>query len=235
MTPMPRFCTQCGAALAAGARFCAQCGTPVRQPVSSQAPHQQPAADRSGIAPPPPPPTARPTFAPPGPPIAAVRGGEPILSIIPGLQRQKGFPGMGVDSYSLVIAPARLVFAYLDNRAVQGYTQRAHDEAKAEGKGFLGQWGARLGWLALLERDLQASTPDRILAQSPNSFYIPNASISRVRIRRKTDTEYDSTAHMVLLINTTSGKHKFQIPTSFRITPRELKQRLRRTLGSVVK
>jgi hypothetical protein len=158
-----------------------------------------------------------------------------MLSIVLGLQRQKGFLGMSSDNYSLIITPARLVFAYLDDRAMQAYGKRARHEAKAEGKGFLGQWGAQLGWLALLEHDLQAATPDQILAQSPDSFFIPNASISRVRIRRKTDTEYDSTTHLVLLINTTSGKHKFQIPTSFRMTPRELKQRLRGTLGSVVK
>ena len=142
---------------------------------------------------------------------------------------------MGVDNYSLIITPTRLVFAHLDNRAMQTYGQRARDEAKAEGKGFLGQWGAQLSWMALLERDLQAGTPDQILAHSPDNFFIPNASVSRVRIRRKTDSEHDSTTHVVLLIDTTSGKHKFQIPASFRATPRDLKQRLSRTLGTVVR
>lgn len=236
MTLAPRFCTQCGTALAAGARFCAHCGAPVRQPAAPQAP-QPPPAVRPAVIAPPPPPAARPRFAQPAPPVAAAgaRRAEPILSIILGLQRQKGFLGMAVDNYSLIITPSRLIFAHLDNRAMQAYGQRARHEAKAEGKGFFGQWGAQLGWLALLERDLQAATPDQILAQSPNSFFIPNASVSRVRVRRKTDTEHDSTTHVILLISTTSGKHKFQIPTSFRATPRELKQQLRRTLGTVVK
>jgi len=166
---------------------------------------------------------------------AAAASAEPILSIILGLQRQKGFLGVGIDNYSLIITPTRLVFAHLDNRAMQAYGQRARHEAKAEGKGLIRQWGAQMGWLALLERDLQAATPDQILAHSPDNFFIPNASVSRVRIRRKTDTEFDSTTHVVLLIDTTSGKHKFQIPTSFRVTPRALKQSLSRTLGSVVK
>ena len=236
MTPAPRFCTQCGTALSAEARFCAQCGTPVRQPALPPAHQQPPAVNPSTIAPPPPP-AARPRFAQPAPPVAAAAGrrAEPILSIILGLQRQKGLLGMGTDNYSLIITPSRLVFAHADKRAVQAYGQRARHEAKAEGKGFFGQWGAQLGWLALLERDLQAATPDQILAQSPNSFFIPNASISRIRIRRKTDADYDSTTYVVLLINTTSGKHKFQIPSNFRATPRDLKQRLRRTLGTVVK
>ena len=237
MTLTPRFCTQCGTPLAANARFCAQCGAPVRQPAVPRATQRPPTASPPAIAPPPPPPAARPRFAQPTPPVAppAAAGTESILSIILGLQRQKGLLGMGIDNYSLIITPTRLVFAYIDNSAMQAYGQRARSEAKAEGKGLLRQWGAQLGWLALLERDLQAATPNQILAQSPNSFFIPNASISRIRIRRKTDTEFDSTTHVVLLINTTSGKHKFQIPTSFRITPRELKQRLRRTLGTVVK
>jgi len=235
MTPAPRFCTQCGTALSAGARFCAQCGTPVRQPALPRAPQQPPAVGPSTTAPPPPP-VARP-FAQPTPPVAAAaaRGAEPILSIILGLQRQKGFLGVGIDNYSLIITPSRLVFAHLDSKAMQAYGQRARLEAKAEGKGLIRQWGAQLGWLALLERDLQAATPNQILAQSTNSFFIPNASVSRIRIPQKTDTDSDSTTYVMLLIDTTPSKHKFQIPSSFRATPRDLKQRLRRTLGTVVK
>jgi len=237
MTQTPRFCTQCGAALSAGAGFCAQCGAPVKQPTVLRATQRPPAVAPPAVAPPPPPPAARPRLAQPAPPVAppTAAGTEPILSIILGLQRQKGFLGMGIDNYSLIITPSRLVFAYLDSKAMQAYGQRARHEAKAEGKGLLRQWGAQLGWLALLERDLQASTPDQILAQSPNSFFIPNATVSRIRIRRKTDPEHDSTTHVVLTINATSGKHKFQIPTSFKVTPQKLKQRLRQTLGTVVR
>lgn len=233
MTPTARFCTHCGAALAANARFCAKCGTPVKQPGAQHVAPPPPPANSTPLPPPPPQFAAPPPQAQQASPPTV--GSESILSLVLGLQRQKGLLGMGIDNYSLIITPTRLIFAHLDNRTMQTYVQRARVEAKAEGKGFFGQWGAQLAWLSLLERDLQSVSPDQLLAQNSKSFSLPNSSISRIRFRRKTSTETDTTTHIVLLIDTTSGKYKFQIPATFRITQRELKQRLSQTLGAVVK
>jgi len=211
----PPFCSHCGAQLRPGSRFCTQCGTPISQ---AQPP-----------APPPPPP---PLVAPP--PVAR-QATEPIRDVVLGLRHQKGILGMALDTYSLVLTPSRLIFAYLDKQTMNAFIQRARTEAKAHGKGFLGQWGAQLGWMALLDRDLRAAVPDQILAHSPKSFYLPVASISRIRVRRKTDAEGDMTTHITLVVDSSAGKHRFQIPTTTRITVRDLKRRLSQVLDNRVR
>jgi len=211
------YCSHCGAQLRPGAGFCTQCGAPIR--------HAQPPAPP---APPPPPPVVAP------PPVAR-QAAEPIVDVILGLQHQKGILGLALDTYSLIVTPSRLVFAHLDKPTMNAFVQRAKVEARAQGKGFLGQWGAQLGWMALLDRDLRAATPDQILAHSPKSFSLPHHSVSRVRVRRKTGAEGDTITHVTLVIDASSGKHRFQIPTTTRVTVRDLKRRLSRVLGNRVR
>lgn len=225
MNTTPRFCTQCGQPLTAGAQFCAHCGKAVRQ-ATAPAPSPTP--------PPAPPPPVVPQPANPG------YGGyqaptEPIIQIIPGLERKKGFLGLGTDHYSLVITPSRLIFAYLDSRRMQDFVNQARNQAKAQGKGFFGQMGAQLGWVRLLEQQLANTPPDHILAQDPHNFQIPNQAISKIRLRQSFDSENQTQESIRIVILTTSGKHQFRLPTSMNLSKRELKQRLQQTLGGLVR
>ncbi len=237
MSPSSRFCTQCGAPVAAEARFCGQCGAPVRQ-VSPTA-EATPIRATAPVPPPPPPPVVPrlPLPAQPGAYVApAPLQGEPALSITPGLTRSKGFLGMGRDTFTLLATPTRLVFAYLDPKAMNQLVAEARAEAKAQGKGFLGQWGAQLGWLNVLVRRYQAMSVDAILAQTPGSFFIPNATVTRVRVRRvSTNSESNIQDQTQIVIDTTGGKHKFDVAQTMGISHREVKQRLQQALGAIVK
>jgi hypothetical protein len=223
MNTTPRFCTQCGQPLTAGAQFCAHCGKAIRQAAPALSPTQPPA---------PPPPAPQ--------PMSPGYGGnhaptEPIVHIIPGLERKKGFLGLGIDNYCLVITPNRLIFAYLDSRRMQDFVNQARNQAKAQGKGFFGQIGAQLGWLRLLEQELANTPPDHILAQDPHNFQIPNQAISKIRLRQSYDSENQNQESIRIVILTTAGKHQFHLPTSMNLSKRELKQRLQQTLGGLVR
>jgi hypothetical protein len=160
---------------------------------------------------------------------------EPIVSIIPGLNRHKGFLGLAVDSFTLVLTPGRMVFAHLDANTMKALVNEAREQAKAQGKGALGQWAAQMGWLGVHVQHLQAMAPGAILAQFPGSFYIPNNAVSKVRVKRVSTSSDGTNSHdqTEVHIDSTAGKFKFVLVTG--MSHRELKQRLQQTLGAVVR
>ena len=131
-TPMPTFCTKCGAPLRAGTRFCGQCGAAIQPlPAAEAAPAGQAPTYTPPQAPPAPPSPyqgapyqgapyqSAPYQGAPQPPSA-----EPVTGVLPGLQRRKGFLGMSLENLTLVLTPHRMLFAVLTkpmmNEAVNG-------------------------------------------------------------------------------------------------------------------
>ncbi len=228
MSSPSRFCTQCGAQLPTGARFCNQCGAPVRT------------ATAEGAAPPAPP-AYTPPPAPAPPPLVAyapaAQSAEPILSITTGVTRAKGFLNMGQANYVLVLTPSRMIFAHLSTKAMNRLVTEARDAAKAEGKGFFKQAAAQMGWLNLLVERFRSMSPDRILAQDPESFFIPNASVSRVRLRRVVDSSDQSynSDHTRMTVESAAGKQRFSLQSNSSTSHRQLKQRLEQALGAIVR
>ncbi|MCC6028835.1 MAG: hypothetical protein LM591_01665 [Candidatus Korarchaeum sp.] len=49
------------------------------------------------------------------------------------------------DTYAAVITTRKMIFAQITKDMVKRATEEARQKAKAEGKGFLGQWSAQLG------------------------------------------------------------------------------------------
>lgn len=230
----PRFCSHCGKPLAAGARFCGQCGHPVQAvPASPTATPEAPA-----YAAPPPPPTYQ---APPPPPVQPAPAAppvqaEPIVTIIPGLNHHRGFMGLGVDTYTLVLTPGRMVFVKLDTNTMKTLVEEARQRAKAQGKGAMGQWVAQMGWVNVHIEHLQAMAPATMLAQFPGSFFVANNAVSKARVKRVSSGSYDDNTpdRTELHLDTTGGKYKFVLGGTG-MSAKELKQRLQQTLGAVVR
>lgn len=208
MSITPKFCTSCGTPLPDGARFCGQCGAAVQAIPASNA-----------------------TPAPATPPPAAVPS-EPILGMVLGLNRRKGFLGMSADAFNLVITPQCLVFAFMSKKTMQDAVMAARREAKEQGKGALGQWAAQMGWLGVMARRYQSMTPDEILAQYPGSFVIPRAEVKRVRVDESDDDDGPSITSVV--VETQSGRHAFQA-SMMSGGASQIQKALREALGSIVK
>jgi hypothetical protein len=163
------------------------------------------------------------------PPVAPA---EPIVAIIPALGKRTGFLGMGVDNYSLLLAPARMVFAHFTNRMMQEAVATARAEAKGQGRGFFGQWAAQLAWLDVLCRQYQQLPVDTILAQYPGSFFIPNAQVRRVRVEQPYADDDEPTPKPELTVEATAGKFTFTLSG---MSMGDARRALQQTLGYVVK
>lgn len=200
MNADPKFCSQCGVALNPGARFCPQCGQPVT--AATPSPPQRP--------------------SPPS--------NEPILGIVPLAQRRKGFLGLGVETFNIIITPHRLVFAIVTKEQMNQAVATARDQARSEGKGFFGQAAAQMGWVNVICQSY-ATTPIPTILNRPDSFAIANSAIQKIRLRNR-QVDEDSTITTELIIKTTGGKHKFTLQTMNRRQAREI---LQQTLGPVVK
>ena len=218
----PKYCGTCGAPLHADARFCSMCGHSI-QPVPdvpAQAPLavQQPGDVSQAYASPA---NAQPAYAPPV---------EPIVGIVPGVQRHGGFLGLKVDSFNLVITPSRLVLAHMTKKMMNDAVMVARNEAKAQGRGMLGQMAAQMGWMKVICRQYQSMPVDAIL-QFAGSFFIPLATIQRVRIDVRRASE-DTASKPELVIGTTGGRYRFDLVG---MSAGEARQLLKQVLGSVVR
>ena len=207
---------------------------PAPRPVA-RPPFLAPAASRPQVATPPAPPPAwegtheSTAPAPAAPPAAA---GEPIVSLFAGLQRKSGFLGLGMASFIMMITRTRVAFIHVDTKTMNAFVTEARLNAKSEGKGWLGQSAAQMGWVSLMLERLQSLGPDAALAQYEGSFFIPVHSISRVQVKQLR-TDYDQPEERIrLTFHTTAGKQVFSMIPGTNV--RDLKQRLQRALGTIV-
>ena len=131
--PAPRFCSNCGSSLHAGASFCGNCGAQV---ISTSVPAPQPAG-QAAPAPAAPQAAAQPQ---PVPQPAPAQPEEPILETIASLNLRKGL--FGRQTFLLFVTPRRLVLAAITSEQLKWAADQAKENARQQGKGFLKQWGA---------------------------------------------------------------------------------------------
>lgn len=198
-----KFCGQCGAPLEPNVRFCTQCGSPVTSSPVAPVPAPQP--------------VPYPT--------------EPILDIIPALQRRKGMLGMRADTVNLILTPARLVFVPVTSQEMREAVRVAHAEAKAQGRGMFGQMAAQMAWVDVVCNHYRSMPIDAVLAQHPGSFFILHNQVSRIRFR-ETASDDDATSGEEMIIESTGGKHRFDLS---RVSGGDVRQRLRQVLPHAVR
>jgi hypothetical protein len=135
---------------------------------------------------------------------------EPILEIIPALQRRKGFLGLGRETFNLLLTPARLVFVPVTSQEMNDAVRAARQGAKNEGKGFFGQWSAQLAWVDVLCQQYRAAPMDTVIAQHPGTFYILNGQVSGVRFRDRRYQETNQT-QQEMTIHSAGSKYRFEL------------------------
>ena len=180
-----RFCASCGSPLGQGDVFCTKCGTRASEPPAQVAYAPQPAA-------------------------APAPSGERILAVIGGLTLVGGFMGLKQKSYTLVITERRLVFAELTKEKVTAAVNAARDQAKAEGKGFFGQWGAQIGSTMTYSQAYWQMSPDAALAETPGNWAVDRSQFQGAKFRTGMSDENTNTPD-VLTIKASTGKWKFNV------------------------
>ena len=142
-------------------------------------------------------------------PIPAPPAGERILATIGNLMRVGGFMGMKPKRYSLIFTDRRIIFAEHTKAKVAAMMNQSRGDAKANGKGFLGQWGAQLDATCKHHEVYLHMPPDAALAESPGNFAIDRGMIKKVKY--KTGTGPDGEGPDQVTIKTTSEKYKLQV------------------------
>lgn len=183
--PETRFCGSCGNQLQVGDAFCTACGTPVATPAAPVTP------------------TSAPVLAP-------ATGGEQILAVIGNLGLVAGFMGIKQKTFSLIITDRRLVFAELTKEKITAMVNAARDGAKAEGKGFFGQWGAQIGSSMNYHDAYWQMSPDAALAETPGNFAIERSQFQGAKFRAGM-TDEDTNTPDVLTIKAGTGTYKFYV------------------------
>jgi hypothetical protein len=200
----PTFCEQCGGPLNPGARFCGHCGHAV-QPLPEAAAPQPP------------------------PPVQQAPQGEAILGVIPGAQRRKGL--FGVQTFTLIVTDERLVLAEMTKQLMNQAVKEANAEVKRQGKGWLGQIAAQMGWMGRLAQRYQAMPVEAALRERPDNFFILNSHVRRASLNDDHDDDSGKTT-VKLTIEANSGKHGFQLVG---IQVGEARSILQQALGAAVR
>lgn len=139
--------------------------------------------------------------------------GERILAVIGDLIRVEGFMGMKQKRYSLVLSDRRIIFAELTKEKITTMMNQARGDAKADGKGLLGQWGAQLAAPSNYHEVYWHIPPDAALAESPGNFAIDRATIKKVKYKIGMVADEPSGSDQVT-IKTTAEKYKLQVSGS---------------------
>ena len=218
MTQPSRLCEQCGATMNPGAGFCGQCGHAVQPP-------PQPATATSSAS--------RVAAAAPAAQPQPAASAEPILGIIPALQRRKGFLGTSVENWTLVVTPQRLAFAQLTRQMMNDAVRDANVQAKQEGKGFLQQIAAQMGWLSIVGQHYQSLPIERTLAEHAENLFIAVSQVRRVRVEHTVHRDGQRrTTSDVLVIEDVSGKFQFELKD---ISPDDARRVLQQALGAAAR
>jgi len=133
---------------------------------------------------------------------------EPVLGVIAGLQRRKGL--FGSDMWNLVVTPRRLIFALMTKEAMNDAVRQMKDQAKGEGKGFWGQMVAQMGWLQLMVDKYAAMPLEQTLSEQPDNFSFALNQVKKAKIEHRLNSKQHTSSNHIIL-ETTSGKHEFQM------------------------
>jgi hypothetical protein len=151
-----------------------------------------------------------------------------LLGVIPGGARHKAL-GLKQEVFFVVVTSHRLIFAHQTSQMMKENARRAKEQARQQGKGFLGQWGAMIGsgggdhYLNM--------QPQAILNEHPNNFFLMNNQVQSARIRRDHDQETGQTTHRIEF-KAASGKTRLMYRS---LDERKAKQLLKQVLGKAVR
>ncbi len=186
------YCEKCGNQISPDARFCRSCGAKLNPTVQTAPVQVQPVV----YPPPPPPPTLTPQAAPiptqqapaqnyvqpQTPPAPQNAISEQTIGAIV-LKKPKSFGRW--DTFTGVLTTQQFIIAQMTGDMVKDAALQARDQAKADGKGFFGQWGEQLKASFGYTKRYLTMTPAAIIAETPGNFAINNSTIREIKLKLK--------------------------------------------------
>jgi hypothetical protein len=192
------FCENCGKELKENSKFCGNCGTPVQN-------YAQPPTVSEATAPV----TAASEPAVEEKSQSTTSVSEPVVSVI--LFRKPKSLGR-YDTFSGVLTSKRMVFAQMTGDMLKDAINQARAQAKAEGKGFFGQWGEQLKASASFAQRYYSMEPSVALNETAGNFDIQNTAVSEVKLSLKTFGNPDNNQkEFEVEFKGSFGKYKFKM------------------------
>jgi hypothetical protein len=222
------YCENCGSQVNPNAKFCGNCGAARNQQATANAPVNvqpaQPKRERHSYYSPPSP-TSTP-LASPSPPIIQPTTFQAPPSMQPAASLPQAQAGSEViygaivfrrlkslgrwETFTGVVTSQRLIFAQMTSEMIKAAAQQSRDRAKAEGKGFFGQWSDQLRATWWYSQKYLAMPPQTILAETPGNFDLYNNTISEIKV--KVDLDRDGqTRDLKVEIHSTAGKNEYHM------------------------
>jgi hypothetical protein len=206
------FCPECGTPVNAQNNFCPNCGNklePIQQRggqnVSGMNVQASPGSQPSIIVTPIQPPqqvTTQPFTQVQAPPKV-----EQVKTIIPNLMVYKGLGRY--DTFNLVVTDRRSIFSKLSMEMMSKTISARRAKAGEEGKGFFGKWKAQMQNMGSYIDYYQGMSPDQVLADAKENYFIDNSQIRGLNVRDETGDEDMMNMYGVEII-TTSKKFSFK-------------------------
>lgn len=148
---------------------------------------------------------------------------QSTITIIPNLKKKK-FLGLTSETYTLVVTKKETIFAKLTSNMLKEIVLSAKKDAKSEGKGFFGRWGAQISASIKYFEKYNKMSLDDIKNETEGNFSIKNDSISKVKVITIEQNE-NARIFYEILIKTSGEKYKF-------ITEQDVHNEFKKAYGS---
>ncbi len=122
------------------------------------------------------------------------------------------------DTYAAVVTTERMILAQMTAQMLNDAAMQARDKAKAEGKGFFGQWADQLRNTFGFTSRYLTIPPEAILAETPGNFALPNASIDRIDINLRGGNQSRQQREFEAHIQSSNGSYKFHMDENSEFT-----------------
>jgi hypothetical protein len=104
----------------------------------------------------------------------------------------------------------RLIFAQMTSEMLTAAAQQSREQAKAEGKGFWGQWADQFKATLGYTRRYLTMPPAAILAETPGNFGLSNNTISEIKVKVKDIRRSNEVLHeFTVEIRSIAGKYEY--------------------------
>jgi len=130
---------------------------------------------------------------------------ESVIGVM-SLRKPKSFGRW--DSFTGVVTNRRLIFAQMSSQMVKAASDAAVAQAKAEGKGFFGQWGDQLRAAFNVSQRYLRMQPSAILSETPGNFDIANSFITEIELKLEKQGNADE---FEIQVKSASVKYEFRM------------------------
>jgi hypothetical protein len=133
---------------------------------------------------------------------------EPVIGVL--LLRKPKSLGR-FDTFTGVLTNQRFIFAQMTSEMLKDAAMQAREQAKAEGKGFWGQWSDQLKASLDYTKKYLTMQPQAILAETPGNFAVNNEAIKEIKVNLKHLGNQDNRHELEIEIHSNAGKYEYRM------------------------